>query len=383
MELISIYALMVLTILGVRVCYTDLRFGKIYNKDLQWGLTAALLSFVLYAGVGTMKNTYLSLSYVQTYGYNALLSLLIAYLFWSKGVWAAGDGKLFFVVTLLVPLSWYQHSYFSVYPSFALLLNVILPLVLFVLGRLCLLLFAPGTWQQFREGFQRESLPMLLWAFMQFLGMYLVGKMVLRGAFAPLRDIVRSASEGFLGYFLHDGMLLVVSLLLALQLMRLLRTKMVLYYGIGGCFVLGGAVSLWIGSMSWGDVGNLLFSGLALFMIGLMLLRVSLVKLLLFLRVEGVPLDELQLGMIITPAAKKQLLEKDAEYFQTLALSHRGLDEEQVQGIQSWYAQHCPPREGRAVESIEMYQTTAFGPFIMLGVLITYVLGGALGYVWW
>ncbi|MDI6605604.1 MAG: hypothetical protein QME65_00430, partial [Candidatus Omnitrophota bacterium] len=48
-------------------------------------------------------------------------------------IWAAGDAKLFIVYTLLIPLDYYSKSYLPYFPSFTLLLNIFIPLFLFIL----------------------------------------------------------------------------------------------------------------------------------------------------------------------------------------------------------------------------------------------------------
>jgi len=52
-------------------------------------------------------------------------------------VWSAGDAKLFFVFSLLIPISYYSKSYLPVFPSFALLVNIFIPILLFLIFASC------------------------------------------------------------------------------------------------------------------------------------------------------------------------------------------------------------------------------------------------------
>lgn len=60
---------------------------------------------------------------------NALLALVAGFLMWWFGLWAAGDAKAFAVLALLLPLSTYRNAYMPAFPAYVLLFNTFVSLV--------------------------------------------------------------------------------------------------------------------------------------------------------------------------------------------------------------------------------------------------------------
>lgn len=114
-----------LFLIGIITAWQDLKKGKIKNKwiifGLVWGLSCYFLLLVvnLIIGKGLLALSYLGESLI-----NSVIALIVGYLLWRFNFWAAGDAKLFFVFSLLLPLKYYQHSYLPYFPSFTLLINV-------------------------------------------------------------------------------------------------------------------------------------------------------------------------------------------------------------------------------------------------------------------
>jgi Flp pilus assembly protein protease CpaA len=79
-------------------------------------------------------------------GVNALLAFAIGFALWWFGLWAAGDAKLFPVLALLLPLATYQEAYWPVFPSYVLLFNTFLAVIVLLLVELGI----RGTRQAFR-----------------------------------------------------------------------------------------------------------------------------------------------------------------------------------------------------------------------------------------
>lgn len=61
--------------------------------------------------------------YLAKVAANAALALLAGFLMWWFGLWAAGDAKMFAVLTLLLPLSTYRGAYMPAFPAYVLLFN--------------------------------------------------------------------------------------------------------------------------------------------------------------------------------------------------------------------------------------------------------------------
>lgn len=136
MLLINLFFLPAIFFIGIVTSYEDIKFSKIKRKWIGRGLIYPLLGYLLlyfFSILRVVDYRGINYSYIQEFLINGFISIAIAYLFWKLGIWAAGDAKLFIVYTLLIPLDYYSKSYFPYFPSFALLLNIFIPLFLFVL----------------------------------------------------------------------------------------------------------------------------------------------------------------------------------------------------------------------------------------------------------
>lgn len=91
----------IIIFLGVITSYEDIKFGKIRNKWIVLGVVyAAVIHFFLYflnapynLGLTTLKHLLIS----------GFFALVAGFLIWFLGLWTAGDAKLLFAYTLLIP----------------------------------------------------------------------------------------------------------------------------------------------------------------------------------------------------------------------------------------------------------------------------------------
>lgn len=115
--------------IGLICSYTDIKYGKILNKIIIVGI---LYAFFLYLAlffynlffVHQESNFY----YLFDTVLNGIISFVVSYSMWHFKSWSAGDAKLFTVYAFLVPLKFYSKSYILYFPSFALLVNLFIPL---------------------------------------------------------------------------------------------------------------------------------------------------------------------------------------------------------------------------------------------------------------
>ncbi len=140
--------------LGLITTYEDIRYGKVRNKwillGLFWGLGIILFFLIWYFVASPVTHFFhfeildqpansptpvltVSLVYLSRVFLNAVIALIIAFLMWRGGAWAAGDAKLFFVYALLIPLGYYWKSYLPLFPSFSLLVNIFIPIFIYLL----------------------------------------------------------------------------------------------------------------------------------------------------------------------------------------------------------------------------------------------------------
>jgi len=121
--------------IGTITTWQDLKRREIKNKwiifGLVWGLSCYFLLLVVNLNTGKESLT-LTLSYLGEGLINSVIALIAGYLLWRFNFWAAGDAKLFFVFSLLLPLKYYQHSYLPYFPSFTLLINMFFLVFIFL-----------------------------------------------------------------------------------------------------------------------------------------------------------------------------------------------------------------------------------------------------------
>lgn len=118
--------------LGIITSYTDIRYGKIRNRDVVRGITYALFvyaSLIIYFLFKGQLNYY----YLIELGSNTLFALSVAFGLWHFKIWSAGDGKLFLAFAMLIPFDVYRYGNYNWIPSLTLLFNV------FIVGLLAMI----------------------------------------------------------------------------------------------------------------------------------------------------------------------------------------------------------------------------------------------------
>lgn len=83
-----------------------------------------ILKLVDYGGINYL--------YIKYFFLNTFISIIVAYVLWKIGVWAAGDAKLFIIYTWIIPFEYYSKGYILYFPSLALLLNIFIPIFIII-----------------------------------------------------------------------------------------------------------------------------------------------------------------------------------------------------------------------------------------------------------
>lgn len=135
----------VLFLIGLVTSYQDFKEGKIKNKWIILGLSWSLGIYVLFliwsfiapflSQIYSKHLTFVLPSYILKVLINSAITLIVGYVLWYFDLWSAGDAKLFFVFSLLLPLKYYWRSALPYFPSFALLINIFIPALLFLMGQ--------------------------------------------------------------------------------------------------------------------------------------------------------------------------------------------------------------------------------------------------------
>jgi len=138
--LINYLFLVPLFCIGAFCVYGDLKDGKIRNKYIIIGLSWVIvlyLSLFLYTYFGLQQIS--NLQYISELLTNGVIALIVGYVLWYFNLWAAGDAKLFTIYAFLIPLEFYAKSYFPYFPSFALLVDIFMLILLFLVGKMIIL----------------------------------------------------------------------------------------------------------------------------------------------------------------------------------------------------------------------------------------------------
>lgn len=114
--------------LGITTSYEDIKFGKIRNK---WIILAIIYGISINSILFALD--YHSLGYLIRFFLNSLLSLLVGFIVWYSSLWTAGDAKLFFSYSLLLPLDIYSLNYSKLFPSMSILVYAFTPMALFLI----------------------------------------------------------------------------------------------------------------------------------------------------------------------------------------------------------------------------------------------------------
>lgn len=133
----------ILFFIGLVTAYQDFKASKIRNKwivlGLIWGLGIYFLLLIWALAIPYLfqifskQFVFILPSYIFRVFINSAIALIVGYLLWYFDLWSAGDAKLFFVFSLLLPLEYYWRAALPYFPSFALLINVFIPALLFLI----------------------------------------------------------------------------------------------------------------------------------------------------------------------------------------------------------------------------------------------------------
>ena len=116
-----------LILIGVITSYSDIKYGKIKNIHLFLGFLYILsLYFFLFLYSYFVIHQPGNSKYLIDLAVNGSIAFFVGYLLWHFNLWAAGDAKLFFIYSLLIPLEYYSKNFVDYFPSSVLLTDTFL-----------------------------------------------------------------------------------------------------------------------------------------------------------------------------------------------------------------------------------------------------------------
>ncbi|MDP2663886.1 MAG: hypothetical protein Q8P08_00290, partial [bacterium] len=289
---------------------------------------------------------------------NGFVALVVSYFLWNFSLLAAGDAKLFTLYAFLIPQEFYVNAYFPVFPSFVLLVNVFIPLVLFLTFK-SLLFGCRKALEKIREtGFSELVKGIRLkgfWArIFKFFRMYIVFVMIMvviqlgrEKALESFGNFDQNFSPIFLFLFLFFIYRFLFKFVAKSRLIGLL------------VIVLGAGLILYL---VFGGQTAFLFNILKLALIFMVLVGFTLRILNFYIEqkeVSRMKVEGLEEGMFLGRQEIPQELQKKMG-----SVGRGGLGAEQLEIIKEFFKK-SPEAE------VRVYKTFALAPFIFLGALIT------------
>lgn len=372
--LFDLVLLFPLFIIGGICTYTDVKYGKIFNKWIVigffWGISFSIfLFFYNYFFLFQISN----IKYLIEVGINGLIAFLVGYLLWHLKLWSAGDAKFFALCAFLLPLKFYSKSYLPYFPSFNLLVNLFVPLLL--------VLTAAAFFQGIKELYNnraklkniknldiKELLPRLKILAKKFLQLFLsyifisvfFQRMVLLKEFVPGLEFL------FNPFFLFLSMFVIYGFLSKIEL----RIKWISYF-IKGTTIAYCSFLLFFGRAE--TLKSILKQAL-IFLVLITLFRQVLNFYIEKKEVKEVQIKDLQKGAVVSnqdiSGILKQLRDRKKEK-EFGKMGAEGLNKKQAIIIKNLFA-------GKPDLKIRIYKTFPFTPFMLLSVLISILTKSSL-----
>jgi len=361
-DLLDFFLLPIVFFVGIVISREDFLTGKIRNKwiifGLIYGIAIFTMLYLLSRFTDLLGSFNLTSVYLARVNYNSILALALGFWLWKIKLLSAGDAKLFFLFSFLLPLKYYWASYFPLFPSFVLAINILMPIFIFILLQTTIywlkrLIRPESSMDEVLAQKVKKSIWPEIINLIKLLVVILAASILIQRITGYIASFWPSAQD--------SGLLLIGIFLLFRPLQQLIKKyREVIYlslviissslvYG----YMTGGVNTL---SIFW-----LLFSRLILFFLGYFLLNKFLQSYLSKTSVITVHLNDLKPGM--------RLAEKNKFFDEKNSQSE--LDQENLGVIKNW-----AEKEGKT--GLRVYRKQSFAVWIFLGVIITIVLQKSL-----
>ncbi len=137
-------AIGIILLIGLIITVEDFKSGKIRNKWIMLGLYLGSLYYLLliiFTILGSLK--ILNVGHFQPQYYLYILAytaiaFILSFTLWHFKLWAGGDAKLFTLYVFLIPLTYYANAYFKYFPQFNLLINIFVPIFIYLVIKMLL-----------------------------------------------------------------------------------------------------------------------------------------------------------------------------------------------------------------------------------------------------
>lgn len=379
MEFTDYLLLPIIIILGVITSWEDFHCNKIKNKWIVigfiYGATTLLILFLWSEFVNLLINNHHPfleyakdfitplknpLEYSGKILLNTLLSLLVSFFLWRYGLLAAGDAKLFFLFSFLLPLKYYWKSYLPLFPSFSLLTNIFMPIFIFILikaiyfniKKITNINFSNNiSWKQAVKIDSKKN------------GIFIRSILSLVLVFIVINRLL-SLANPYLPSFLKNSIFTFLIFIAANYiLMKYFKNKKIYIVFILLFIVLAAIDCITIGTKPF--LANLFVSlkTTVWFMVIFMSIRFIVGNYLKITTRQKININELKTSMIL--GVDEKVMPKIG------MITGGGMSSEQIEQVRRWCAENN-------LNEIEIYKKFPFAIWILLGVIMTILLKGSI-----
>lgn len=374
-------------LIGFSASFSDIKTGKVRNslikKGFYYGLIIYSLLFVWtiarkYSGLLSIffgETYYLGFNYFFDLLINAIIALIVGIVLWKLDFWAAGDAKLFALLSFLVPLTDYSRDKIIYFPSFVLLLNVYISCIFFLifLG-ISKIRFRKITLPEFYGRIKRKTADFLKKApenfhinnILSFVNLMLVYSIIFSVIFSFNFRI------NILKFSLTSQLLVYLALFLIYKpLNKFLKKYKKMNIFVFPLLIIAGLFisDFWLNFFSKLNPLVKFFGGFFVFIIILNIVADFLSK---QSETQKIKLNDLQPNMLLGEETIN-ILRQDKEFFQKELdqMYFDGLSPDQVEKIKTFI-------QAKNINEIEICRTLPFAPFIFAGTIITLIIQGSL-----
>lgn len=362
-EIFVVFHLAVIIFCGLIASRSDILSGKIRNKDLFFCFLIGIFSHVLLI-LSAGQEWFLEFGefvYLENFAVNLVVSVFVSYAIWHLGLWTAGDAKLFIVFSFLIPLNFYSKGYLGFFPSSAFLLNVFLPVFVFILFLSLVNFF---KWANDKEKDHKFLMALAKNKFSGFAQMTQIREYAANFAFMFVLLQVAFPKIAAVSPAFFQNNLFIFAFLFVINGF----TKNIFKNGPSSYLFLFVSSLILAADFVFGGLtpqnASLSLLKMAAFM-ALFVLADKMVDFYLSVfEVKNVKPEEITAKMVLSEQSFKSVFEKIGEKLS--GVRAEGLSEHQAALVRDW------AREEK--NGVEIYRTMPFAPWIFAGVLLTLIL---------
>ncbi|MCB9358609.1 prepilin peptidase [Candidatus Woesearchaeota archaeon] len=121
------YFFPIILIFGLLTSYEDIYQNRIKNRNILLVIILALGIYVISLSNSLTQHSYINLNLI-IYGIsNSAITLFLGFILWKANFWSAGDAKLLFAYSVIIPITTYEINPIPFFPAFFIIFNTFIP----------------------------------------------------------------------------------------------------------------------------------------------------------------------------------------------------------------------------------------------------------------